>query len=136
MKLASMIDSTREAAIRPAWCAGTAAGDNHWTLTNPSAGHCDVTALIVREHVGGDLKLAQVFRHGDLSEHHYWNILPDGTDLDLTADQFDGSETFGDATTLDAACFASAGPMQPELLRRLADFRRAVDHCFAAGPVV
>lgn len=136
MKLRSMIDSKLEAAIRDAWGAATSAADNNWETTNPSAGHCDVTSLVVREHIGGDLKLAQVFRNGELSEHHYWNVLPDGTEVDLTADQFDGTETFGDATLLDAAFFASAGPMRPELVQRLDHFRRGVDSHLATGRVV
>ena len=53
--------------------------------------------FLVRETVGGDLKMAQVFRNGELSEHHFWNVLPDGSEMDLTSSQFDGSETFRDA---------------------------------------
>ena len=127
-----MIDLTLETAIRSAWCAATASGDAPWTHANPPAGHCDVTALIIRERKGGDVQLAQVFREGDLSEHHYWNVLPDGTELDLTSEQFDGTEAFGEATTMDAAFFAAAGPMRREVLRRLDDFRRAVDGHLAA----
>lgn len=131
-----MIDARLETAIRCAWCADTAGADNQWTPANPSSGHCDVTALVIREGMGGDLKLAQVFRNGELSEHHYWNVLPDGSEVDLTSDQFEGTETFGDATTMNAAFFASAGPMKPELIRRLDRFRSAVNEHLAASPVI
>lgn len=131
-----MIDPQLATAIRSAWSATTAAGDNDWLPTNPSTGHCDVTSLVIRAHVGGDLKLAQVFRNGELSEHHYWNVLPDGTELDLTADQFDGTETFGPATLLDAEFFDTAGPMRPELVQRLEQFGATVDDNLASRPVV
>ena len=131
-----MIDFRLETAIRSAWSATTAAGDNVWTSTNPSAGHCDVTSLVIRERLGGNLQLAQVFRNGELSEYHYWNTLPDGTEVDLTADQFDGTETFRNSTTLDAAFFASAGPMQPDLVRRLDGFRSMVDDNLSTFAVV
>lgn len=131
-----MIDSRLETAIRSAWGATTAAADNVWASTNPSAGHCDVTSLVIREHAGGDIMRAQVFRDGALSEHHYWNVLPDGTEVDLTADQFDGTETIRDPSTLDSAFFASAGPMQPELVRRLDTFRTTVDDNLAICAVV
>ena len=110
-------------AIHAAWSDETAAGDNDWSATNPAAGHCDVTALVVRESVGGDLRMAQVFRGGELSEYHFWNVLPDGTELDLTESQFDGSETFGEPTLMNEEFFESAGPMNPTLISRLNLFR-------------
>lgn len=70
--------------------------------------------------------MCQVFRNGELSEHHYWNVLPDGQDFDLTSSQFDGSETFSDPATLDEEFFANAGPMKQELTDRLDRFRDAV----------
>jgi len=47
-----------------------------------------MTALVVQDGLGGDLILAEVHVGGTQIGHHYWNRLPDGTDLDLTADQF------------------------------------------------
>ena len=122
-----MIDSQLEAAIRSAWSKATAVEPTQWTDDNPAAGHCDVTALAVRERGGGDLVQAQVFRDGELSEHHYWNMLPDGTELDLTREQFDGAEDFGEPHRMDDAFFAQAGPMQPSLIRRFALFNSRLD---------
>jgi hypothetical protein len=42
-----------------------------------------VTALIVQDHLGGKLIRAEVE-----GVSHYWNRLPDGTEIDLTRDQF------------------------------------------------
>ncbi len=124
-----MIDQGLQKAIRRAWSAETAADDKLWVAQNPAAGHCDVTSLLVRETLGGDLKMAQVFRNGELSEHHFWNVLPDGSEVDLTSSQFDGSETFGEATLMDQSFFDAAGPMNAELVRRFDLFRGAVAEC-------
>lgn len=71
--------------------------------------------------------MGHVFREGALSEHHYWNVLPDGSEIDLTGEQFDGSETIEPVVLMTAEFFAQAGPMKPELRRRLAAFRSAVN---------
>lgn len=65
-----------------------------WSPETPARGQCVVTALIVQEFLGGDLLLAAV-RNDDGSRQglHYWNRLPDGTELDLTREQFAESET-------------------------------------------
>jgi hypothetical protein len=34
----------------------------------------------------------KVFRGSVDNEEHYWNELPDGTEIDLTSDQFDGGD--------------------------------------------
>lgn len=47
-----------------------------------------MTALVVHDLLGGELILGDVQVHGRKIGHHYWNRLPDGTEVDLTADQF------------------------------------------------
>jgi hypothetical protein len=69
-------------AIRLSWSAETTA-DGEWSRDRPSKGQCAVTALVVQDHLGGELLRATV---GPVS--HYWNRLPDGTIVDLTRDQF------------------------------------------------
>lgn len=124
-----MIHPKLKAAIEAAWSNETAAADNDWSPVNPAAGHCDVSALFIRESVGGDLLTAQVFRNGQFSEHHYWNILPDGSEIDVTKSQFSGTETFGEPTILDDRLFESAGPLNRELRDRLDQFRITVNAC-------
>lgn len=80
------------AALRPvfasAWTAATAAGTT-WTTQRPATGQCAVTALIVQQLLGGDLvRVLNPDRTGQPISH-YFNVLPDGTELDLTRDQFD-----------------------------------------------
>lgn len=59
-----------------------------WTAETPSRDQCGMTALVVQDILGGDLVLAEVHVAAAQVGHHYWNRLPDGSDVDLTADQF------------------------------------------------
>lgn len=68
--------------IRRAWTADTSA-DSRWSDETPALGQCAVTALFIQEVMGGDLLRAVV---ADTS--HYWNVLPDGEEIDLTREQF------------------------------------------------
>jgi len=55
----------------------------------PEAGHCAVTALVVQRLLGGKILRAARVISDDLDYgSHYWNLLPDGTSLDLTLSQF------------------------------------------------
>jgi 8-oxo-dGTP pyrophosphatase MutT (NUDIX family) len=71
-----------------------------WHPGNPSRGQCGVTAMVVREVLGGDLVLGQVTAGGEPAGHHYWNRLPDGTELDLTRDQFRPGELITPGTAV------------------------------------
>ncbi len=53
-----------------------------WDAACPSTGQCAVTALLVQELFGGDLRQVDVS-----GEDHYFGSL-DGRVIDLTADQF------------------------------------------------
>ena len=59
-----------------------------WSPENPSRDQCGMTALVVQDVLGGDLVLAEVHQDGVKVGYHYWNRLPDGSDVDLTGDQF------------------------------------------------
>ncbi|MBO4206932.1 YunG family protein [Micromonospora echinofusca] len=76
--------------LRASWGADTC--DPHdvpdWRPDNPARGQCGVTALIVQELLGGELILGEVVVQDTRTGHHYWNRLPDGRHVDLTADQF------------------------------------------------
>lgn len=69
-------------AIREAWSSETSI-DERWNGERPSLGQCAVTALVVQDYLGGELLRAEVE-----GVSHYWNRLPDGTEIDLTRDQF------------------------------------------------
>ncbi|SCG72414.1 YunG family protein [Micromonospora humi] len=107
--------------LRASWGADTC--DPHdlpaWHPGNPARGQCGVTALIVQDLLGGELVLGEVFVGDAQVGHHYWNRLPDGGDVDLTADQFHPREVVVGARVQRRP----AGPpgrcrQQYELLRR------------------
>lgn len=70
-------------AIAASWAADTSADDN-WTPERPLKGQCAVTALVVQDYLDGELLRTTVD-----GVSHYWNRLADGTEIDLTRDQFD-----------------------------------------------
>lgn len=67
-------------ALRKAWSVSTA---SQWTASNPAAGQCNVTSLLVHELFGGDL-LKTPLSAGD----HFYNRIA-GERYDFTASQFD-----------------------------------------------
>jgi ADP-ribose pyrophosphatase YjhB (NUDIX family) len=87
-----------EHAIRAAWCLWTAdpVDQPDWTDANPASGQCASTALVVQDRLGGELLIADVHEaDGSRQGVHYWNRLPDGSELDLTREQFRGGEVIG-----------------------------------------
>lgn len=83
-----------EGAIREAWGPDTSEGPDEWTADNPAWGNCAVTALVVRDYLGGELVIAGVVRDGSRVDRHVWNRLPSGLMLDLTREQFRNGEQF------------------------------------------
>lgn len=69
-------------AISRSWCKESSAEEG-WNKDNPALGQCAVTALIIQDLAGGELLRSTV---GGVS--HYWNRLPAGQEVDLTAVQF------------------------------------------------
>ena len=52
-----------------------------------------MTALVVRELLGGEILIATVIPpEGESSERHAWNRLPSGEEVDLTREQFRAGE--------------------------------------------
>ena len=82
-----------EAAIRAAWGRDTSDDPDEWSEENPARGQCAVTALLVRELLGGDILIANVLRGGKRVERHAWNRLPSRIALDLTREQFRNGES-------------------------------------------
>ena len=103
--MAGVVREDLEAAVRAAWALDTCdpVDADEWSAANPSRGQCGSTALVIHDLLGGDLLIAEVVR-GDGSRQgvHYWNLLPGGTELDLTCEQFGDDEAI----------------QQPRILRR------------------
>ena len=103
--------------IRAAWNAETSVRDD-WNLECPSAGQCAVTSLVVQDFFGGDLLQSTV-----QGVSHYWNRLPDGTEVDLTRDQFDRFLLDRDPSVRDRTYVLSF----PKTAMRYQRLRSAVD---------
>lgn len=86
-----------EVAIRAGWSAETCSPDDveraPWTADNPAWGHCDITALVVQDLVGGELMVGEVWLDGEQQGFHCWNVLPGGIRIDLTREQFRRGQT-------------------------------------------
>ena len=83
------------AAVRGAWSVETCdpVDVKEWSAENPARGQCGVTTLVLHDLLGGELLVAEVhYADGSLQGYHYWNRLPDGAEIDLTAEQFATSE--------------------------------------------
>lgn len=95
------IDELRQHFLA-AWGADTcyAHMSDEWTPERPSRDQCGMTALVVQDILGGDLVHAEVHVDGAQVGHHYWNRLPDGSDVDLTSDQFRPEEEIVGATVI------------------------------------
>lgn len=89
-----------EEAIRASWDRETTEEPNVWTEENPAYGNCAVTALVVRDYLGGDVVAAGVVRGGARVDRHAWNRLPSGLEVDLSRDQFRDGEQYEDAAVV------------------------------------
>ncbi|MFC3985581.1 YunG family protein [Streptosporangium jomthongense] len=80
--------------LRAAWGPDTCdpVGREQWRPDNPARSQCGTTALVVQDLLGGDLILGEVHVDGAKAWNHYWNRLPDGTEVDFTSDQFGSGE--------------------------------------------
>jgi 8-oxo-dGTP pyrophosphatase MutT (NUDIX family) len=116
-----MLTLTRlEPALRDGWgpdtCDPVDLAD--WRPDNPARGQCAVTALVVNDLLGGELILGEVFEDGVRRGCHYWNRLPDGSEVDLTRDQFrSGERVTGGAAVVRPSRVPRRCRGQYELLR-------------------
>ncbi len=95
MHVANVIRPDLEAAIRAAWALDTCdpVDVDDWSEANPSRGQWGSTALTIHDLLGGELLIAEVLRtDGSRQGVHYWNLLPGGTEIDLTREQFASNE--------------------------------------------
>jgi len=79
----SLTEAELAKAIAKCWGRETSDDPLGWSCDNPARGQCAVTSLIVQDFFGGDLLCA----HINLTPH-YWNLLANRLELDLTKGQF------------------------------------------------
>ncbi|WP_026184498.1 YunG family protein [Salinispora vitiensis] len=114
-----------------------------WCPGNPARGQCGTTTLVAQELLGGELILGEVHVEGVKTGYHWWNRLPDGTDIDLTAEQFHPGEIVTGGTVRHrppgaplTRCRGQYELLRHRVLSTLADKdpRLSVDHPDLAGP--
>jgi hypothetical protein len=115
-----------QVAIRGAWGRDTSDDPQDWSELNPARGQCAVTALLVRELLGGKILVANVLRDGRRVERHAWNRLPSGLTLDLTREQFVNGERFGEPS-LEEPLLTSRNPERLATLRARVRARLGLD---------
>jgi hypothetical protein len=86
-----------EQAIRDSWTADIAypACQNDWSKDNPSFGQCAITSLVIHDFYGGKILFSK-------NNNHFWNVLPDGTEMDLTREQFKDVINVADAVEVSS----------------------------------
>lgn len=86
------MQSKLEQAIRQSWSKETCypPARTYWNPWESFLGQCRVTSMVVQDIMGGDIKYSY-------NKNHCWNVLPDGTEMDLTSEQFDKDTVFDDA---------------------------------------
>lgn len=93
-------------ALRSSWAADTCSPDDleraDWSPDNPAWGHCDITALLVNDLLGGDLMVGKIYAvDGAQDGHHWWNRLTNGVEVDLTREQFRAGQSVTDARAVE-----------------------------------
>ena len=83
-----------EQAIRASWTREISEEPDKWSDDNPAYGCCAVTAMVVRDYLGGDLVIGGVVKDGVRVDRHVWNVLPSGLAVDLSRDQFRDGEDY------------------------------------------
>jgi hypothetical protein len=83
-----------EAALRACWARDTSDDPDEWTPDWVTRGQCAVSAWVIRELLGGEILIARVTP--SINEHHAWNRLPSGEEVDFTLDQFRDGQVLGE----------------------------------------
>lgn len=84
----------------------------HWRAENPAPGQCSVTALVVRDVLGGEILKTEVNGAG-----HFYNAIG-GRRVDFTASQFAGPIGYDDSPSDRAEALADTTPDYYRLLRK------------------
>jgi hypothetical protein len=126
---AAVIEQLRP-ALRRAWGPQTCAPEDRelWTADNPARGQCITTVLVVHDFVGGQLVRGEVQVDGVQVDFHWWNRLPDATEVDLTRGQFGPHEHVVGAEVVERPTGEHRVEIEYALLRS------RVLHELAAGP--
>lgn len=88
---------------------------------NPARGQCITTVLVVHDELGGDLVRGDVLVEGKHVDYHWWNRLTDGSEVDLTRQQFGPSEIVSGRIYVDRPADGGRVAAQYQRLRARVD---------------
>lgn len=83
-----------------------------WTIETPAKGQCGVTALVVQDLLGGEIKKTRI---GEV--WHFYNMI-DGKRYDFTASQFLESITYMDVSSNREEAYADTNEKQYKVLKQ------------------
>ncbi|MFD3577013.1 hypothetical protein [Streptomyces sp. NPDC058644] len=83
-----------EKAVRASWGPDTYPSDSSRARPpdNPARGQCGVIALVLQDLLSGELIRGEVRVADEWTDHHWWNRLGMGLEVDLTREQFTPQE--------------------------------------------
>ncbi len=81
-------------ALKVAW-SNDPGSDKSWSSDNPASGQCAVTACIVQDYLGGEIKRTTATLLDGTKISHYYNNL-NSADIDVTKQQFPEGTTFAE----------------------------------------
>lgn len=82
------IEELLKHGLQNSWNSRTSSDPTNWRPNNPGWGQCAVSACIVQDVLGGDIRWVEATTPDGRKYSHYFNLLPDGTVFDATRDQF------------------------------------------------
>ncbi|EOP56121.1 hypothetical protein IKQ_01338 [Bacillus cereus VDM053] len=95
-------------ALIKSWSIETS---SKWTSENPAKGQCGVTALVVQDLYGGEIKKTKV---GEV--WHFYNLI-DGKVIDFTETQFNEKLNYMDEKSNREEAFADTNEKQYSILK-------------------
>lgn len=106
--MAAWRDSTFEEETVRQWlrAAWSPESSSLWTEDNPARGQCGVTALVVQDRFGGEIRKTPTE-----SGTHFYNYIS-GQRYDLTAEQFDEQPEYLDLSSNREEAFDDTNPKQ------------------------
>lgn len=96
-------------ALIKSWSIETS---SKWTIENPAKGQCGVTALVVQDIYGGELKKTKV-----RAAWHFYNFI-EGQRIDFTEAQFNGKLNYMDMESNREEAFADTNERQYSILKK------------------
>ena len=74
-------------ALENSWSGETSYPGSGWSQANPARGQCVVSALVIQDYFGGDLRRYRVELEGG-PEKHYVNVLDNGQVVSVSHSQY------------------------------------------------